>query len=176
MVAKWLDEKLKPHSINASTVTGIFTFTEEIQGMEINDQDILVSYDVSLLFTDVPVNETIELLAEKAFKDDWFNREYNLNITKPDLIELFGIATKNQLFQFQGNLYEQVDGVAMGSPLRPLMATTFMCGIEEQLEIQNKMPTFYKCYVDDTLSKMPDATAASERNPPLCQFHNGTGR
>ena len=93
--------------------------------MEINDQDILVSYDVSSLFTNVPVNETIELLAEKAFKDDWFNREYNLNITKPDLIELLGIATKNQLFQFQGNLYEQVDGVAMGSPLGPLMSQYF---------------------------------------------------
>ena len=79
-LAKWLDENLKPLSINASTVTDIFTFTEEIQGMEINDQDILVSYDVSSLFTNVPVNETIELLAEKAFKDDWFNREYNLNI------------------------------------------------------------------------------------------------
>ena len=102
-LAKWLDEKLKPLSINASTVTDIFTFTEEIQGMEINDQDILVSYDVSSLFTNVPVNETIELLAEKAFKDDWFNSEYNLNITKPDLTELLGIATKNQLFQFQGN-------------------------------------------------------------------------
>ena len=139
--------------------------------MEINDQDILVSYDVSSLFTNVPVNETIELLAEKAFKDDWFNREYNLNITKPDLIELLGIATKNQLFQFQGNLYEQVDGVAMGSPLGPLMANTFMCGIEEQLEIQNKMPAFYKRYVDDTLSKMPDATAASEFLSTLNEIH-----
>ena len=51
------------------------------------------------------------IMAEKAFKDDWFNRECNLNITKPDLIELLAFATKNQLFQFQGNLYEQVDGV-----------------------------------------------------------------
>ena len=133
-----------------------------------NDQDILVSYDVSSLFT---VNETIELLAEKAFRDDWFNKEHNLNITKPDLTELLGIATKNQLFQFQGNLYEQVDGVAMGSPLGPLMANTFMCGIEEQLEIQNKMPAFYKRYVDDTLSKMPDATAASEYLSTLNEIH-----
>jgi len=158
-LAKWLDEKLKPLSINASTVTDIFTFTEEIQGMEINDQDILVSYmyDVSSLFTNVPVNETIELLAEKAFKDD--------------LIELLGIATKNQLFQFQGNLYEQVDGVAMGSPLGPLMANIFMCGIEEQLEIQNKMPAFYKRYVDDTFSKMPDAKAASEFLSTLNEIH-----
>ena len=77
--------------------------------MKIDEQDILVSYDVSSLFMNVPVDETIEILAEKAFKDDWFNKKYNLNITKTDLVELLEIATKNQVFQFEGNLYEQVD-------------------------------------------------------------------
>ena len=43
---------------------------------------ILVSYEVSSLFTNVPVDETIEILAEKAFKHNWFNKEYDLNITK----------------------------------------------------------------------------------------------
>ena len=103
-LAKWLDTKLKPLSMNTSMVKDIFSFAEEIHGMEINNQEVLVSYDVSSLFTNVPVSETIELLAEKAFKDDWFNKEYDLNITKPDLIELLEIATKNQLFQFQGSL------------------------------------------------------------------------
>jgi hypothetical protein len=36
--------------------------------MEINDQDILVSYDVSSRFTNVPVDETIEALAEKHLR------------------------------------------------------------------------------------------------------------
>ena len=55
------------------------------------------------------------------------------NITKSDLIELLIIATKNQHFQFEGiNLYEQVYGVAIGSPLGPLMANPFMCKIEHE--------------------------------------------
>ena len=116
-------------------------------------------------------SETIEILAEKAFKDDWFNKEYDLNITKTDLMELLEIATKNQLFQFEGNLYEQVDGVAMGSPLGPLMANAFMCNIEEELKNQNKMPVFYKRYVDDTLSKMPDVSSASEFLLTLNEIH-----
>ena len=95
------------------------------------------------------MDETIEILAQKAFKDDWLNKEYDLNIAKTDLIELLEVATKNQLFQFEGNLYEEVDGVAMGSPLGPLMANTAMCNIEEQLINQNKMPAFYNRYVDD---------------------------
>ena len=98
----------------------------------------------------------------KNFGNDWFNKEQNLNITKSDLIELLRIATKNQLFQFEGNLYEQVDGVAMGSPLGPLMANSFMCNIEKQLETENKMPAFYKRYVDDTLSTMSNSETASE--------------
>ena len=67
-----------------------------------------------------------------------------------------GVSTKNQLFQFQGVLYEHVDGVAIGSPLGPLVANALMCNIEEQITNQNKMPTFYKRYVDNTLSIMSD--------------------
>ena len=124
--------------------------------MEVDDDSILVSYDVTSLFTNVPVDETIQILAEKAFKDDWFNKQHNLNITKSDLVELLNITTKNQLFQFEGSLCEQSDGVAMGSPLGPLMANVFMFSIEHQLQDQGKLPEFYKRYVDDTLSIMPD--------------------
>ena len=70
------------------------------------------------------------------------------------------IATKNQLFQFEGNLYEKVDGVAMGSPLGPLMANSFMCSNEERLQAQGKMPNFYKRYVHDTFSIMPNVETA----------------
>ena len=108
---------------------------------------------------------------ERTFENDWFNREHDLNITKSDLIELLRIATKNQLFQFEGKLYEQVDGVAMGSPLGPLMANAFMCEIEKQLEIENKLPIFYKRFVDDTLSAMPDPEAASEFLETLNKSH-----
>ena len=75
-LAKWLDEKLKPLSVNYQTINDIFSFPDDLHEMKIDEQDILVSYDVSSLFTNVPVDETIEILAEKAFKDDWFNKEY----------------------------------------------------------------------------------------------------
>ena len=166
-----MDEKLKPLSINDHTVSDIFRFADDLHEMEINDQDILVSYDVSSLFTNVPVDETVEALAEKAFENDWFNKEHGLNITKTNLMELLSIATKNQLFQFEGNLYEQLDGVAMGSPLGPLMANAFMCNIEKQLETLNKMPAFYKRYVDDTLSTMPDVPTASDFLSTLNNIH-----
>ena len=69
--------------------------------LTLKSNDVLVSYDVSSLFTNVPVDETIEILAEKAFREDWFNNEYDLNITKTDLIELLEIATKKPAFSIR---------------------------------------------------------------------------
>ena len=63
----------------------------------------------------------------------------------------------------------------MGSPLGPLMANALMCNIEEKLKNQNKMPAFYKRYVDDTLG-MPDVSAVPgflltlNETPPSLSF------
>ena len=61
-------------------------------------------------------------LVDKALTDDWFNQTYDLNLEQEELAQLLEVATTNQLFQFDGDLYEQTDGVAMGSPLGPLIA------------------------------------------------------
>ncbi|PFX25594.1 hypothetical protein AWC38_SpisGene9755 [Stylophora pistillata] len=117
---------------------------EEIQNLVIDQNDIFVSFDVTSLFTNVPLQETIGTIAEKAFVDNWFNVTHNLNITKPDPVRLLEVATINQLFQFDGKLYEQIDSVAMGFPLGPLVANAFLCSIEEKLEQDNKLPEFYR--------------------------------
>jgi len=69
-LAKWLDEKLKPLSVNEHTVSDIFAFADELRDMKIKDREVLVSYDVSSLFTNVPVDKTIESITERAFEND----------------------------------------------------------------------------------------------------------
>ena len=102
--------------VNKHTFTDIFDFVNEVRELKINEGYILESYDVSSLFTNVPLDETIAILNEKAFRDNWFNSTYNLNISKEDLVDLLNVSTKGLLFQFNGALYEQTNGVAMGSP------------------------------------------------------------
>lgn len=85
-----------------------------------------------------------------------------MNTSKDDLIELLNLATKDQLFQFNGNLSEQIDSVAMGSTLGPLMVNAFMCSIEENLARENKLPSFHKRYVDDTLALVRDHSDATD--------------
>ena len=83
--------------------------------------------------------------------------------------------------QFNGELYEQSEGVAMGSPLGPLMANTFMCSLEEQLKLRGKLPSYYKRYVGDTLTVMKDEVSAYSLvlacfkwSPPIDQLYYGT--
>ena len=121
-----------------------------------------MSYDVSSLFTNVPLDETIKILADRAFSNNWFNSKYDLNISKQDLIDLLSVATKGQLFQFNGSLYELINGVAMGSPLGPLLANVFMSSIEEKLDVEGKLPPYYRRYVDDTFTVMPDLSTAKD--------------
>ena len=56
-LAKW---QLKPLSLNQYTITDTFGFTNEIHELKINKSEILVSYDVSSLFTNVPLDETLQ--------------------------------------------------------------------------------------------------------------------
>ena len=50
----------------------------------------------------------------------------------------------------------------MGSPLGPLMANVFICHLEEKLEREGKISSFYSRFVDDALSKTPSIEAASD--------------
>ena len=141
---------------------GILPFTgSSIRNLSINEDDILVSYDVTALFTNVPLDETINIFVNKAFMDDWFNKTYGLKLQKDQLVKLLEIATTSQLFQFNGQLYEQTDGVAMGSPLGPLMANVFICHFDEKLTRDGLMPDLYRRYVDDTLARLPNTDAAT---------------
>ena len=159
-LAKWLEEKLKPLSVNQYTIDDALAFSKEIRKHPVLEDDILVSYDVTSLFTNVPVQETIRILVEKAFTDNWFNSTYDLNLQKDQLTQLLRMASTDQLFQFDGQLYEQCEGVAMGSPLGSLLANVFMCHLEERLSDNDLIPSFYRRYVDDTLAIMPGLDAA----------------
>ena len=65
---------------------------------------------------------------------------------------LLTLATKESYFLFDEELYQQVDGVAMGSPLGPTLANIFLCHYEDiwlhNCSLECK-PSCYKRYEDD---------------------------
>ena len=62
------------------------------------------------------------------------------------------IATTSVQFLFNGNIYTQNDGVAMGSPLGPTLANIFVGYYEKVLFSITNRPSTYFRYVDDTFA------------------------
>ena len=170
-LARWLDCRLKPLVQNRFMVQDTFNFVKILQQLRIAPTDFLASFDVVSLFTNVPLEETIDYLVEKAFKDDWFRKTHNVNLSAQQLRALLVAATRDQLFQFDGNLFEQFDGVAMGSPLGPLMANAFLCKYEAVLESTHSMPKFYRRYVDDTFTIFDSAEESDDFLSTLNSLH-----
>ena len=71
-----------------------FSFVKEVQ--EVSDSDyLMVSYDVCSLFTNIPLNETIDLAV-----DIIFDNNQKLNITKPQLKKTFHFCYITNSFSF----------------------------------------------------------------------------
>ena len=157
-LAKFLVPILKGLTSNPFTLLNSSMFIPQILSQ--NTNSLMVSFDVSSLFTNVPLQETIDIILNKLFtsQDSVVNGFNKVNFRK--LLEL---AVMNTNFIFNGKLYKQVDGMAMGSPLGPTFANIFMCHLEEQFLSQcpdHFKPMFYRRYVDDTFVLFSNMDAA----------------
>jgi predicted GIY-YIG superfamily endonuclease len=86
-----------------------------------------------------------------------------LKISKTDLKKLFKFATSGTQFLFNGEYYDQVDGVAMGSPLAPTLANLFLGYYEGKWidEYEGIKPSYYTRYVDDIFAVFNNSNDAS---------------
>jgi len=103
-------------------------FVNNIADLTPDTDKYMVSFDVESLFTNIPTDETIEIILNRVFPDDESTRFHDL--TRPELKRLLEICTRESHFQFNNKFYDQIDGVAMGSPLGPLFANIFMADFE----------------------------------------------
>ena len=96
------------------------------------------------------MEEIIKICCDSLYK----NQELLCNISKNQFEKLLRAALSNNYFLFDGIIYEQIDGVAMGSPLGPSLANTFLTHYE-QIWLNDCpdefKPVYYKRYVDDYL-------------------------
>ena len=147
-LAKFLVPIIEPLTQNEYTVTNSYEFVSDLKNINLQ-QFTMCSFDVESLFTNIPLDETIEVIAEDLFKDV----EKVNNFNKDQFIQLLNFAMKDSPFIFNNNLYIQQDGVAMGSPLAPTFANAFL-GHYEKIWLEQCPPSFkplvYKRYVDDT--------------------------
>ena len=127
-------------------------FIELLKDLRTSENDIPVSFHVVSLFKKVPVNDSVLILRELIQK--------GLPNYVPDLAEL---CLKNSYLRYDGEIYSQIEGAAMGSPLSPVIANLFMEKFEaDALSSSEYQPVCWLRYVDDTFVIWPHGKEALE--------------
>ena len=147
-LAKFLVPLLRPFSTNTFTINDTFSFVKELRELKINTNDVIMaSFDVKSLSTNIPLDETIDIIINKCFA----SATHYHAISRDQFRDLLNLSVKNCHFLFDGVLYKQVDGVAMGSPLGPLFANIFLSFHEKSWLADSPSlfkPIFYRRIVD----------------------------
>ncbi|CAH8477181.1 unnamed protein product [Schistosoma mattheei] len=142
-LARWFTRCLEPvrKKLAAYSLKDSFEFVQKLDNLNVSDK-FMVSFDVSSLFTNIPLEETVEIICEYPEL---------LPLPPQEFKQLLFLCTKNIQFKFNNFLYRQIDGIAMGSPLGPILADIFMGHLEQKkLKHAIDSTTLYCRYMDDT--------------------------
>ena len=81
----------------------------------------MVSYDVCSLLTNIPLSETIDIAVMLILEN-----KKDIKFSKNELTKLFRFAISETHFYFGWKFFDQVDGVATGSPSGSALANFFI--------------------------------------------------
>ena len=123
---------------------------EQAKQIILEPGEYLNPYDVSALFTSVPVDPALTIIKDLLEKYNTLKERTVMEVS--DIILLLEFCLKNTYFTFQDQFYEQVEGAAMGSPVSPIVANLYMEYLEQKAlsTAPHSTPRFWHRYVDDT--------------------------
>lgn len=116
-IAEWLSV-VEECRINSSTKS----IVDSLKDTKLQKDDILVSFDVSSLYTNVPVYEAMDECTNLLYS----GRYKKPPVDKQTFKELLEICSCNVIMLTNEGYYKQIEGLAMGSPPAPLLANGWM--------------------------------------------------
>ena len=147
-LARHLTKLLSPLSKSKYTIDSTKHFMEKIKQETILDGYKMVIFDIKSLFTNMPLEKTIDITLERIYD----RKEINTQITLAEMRELLKLCTKNVHYTFDNQVYQQNNEVAMGSPLGPVLAGIFMVELEKRIiPTLGNMVLNKKRFVEDTI-------------------------
>ena len=112
-LAKFLSKLLALLRESEYTVKNTKTFVDNIKKQNIQNGYNIVFFDVKSLFTNIPLDWTINIILKWVYDD----AELLTTITTPKLKEMLVLCSKNVHFTFNGKTYIQTDSMAHQSAL-----------------------------------------------------------
>nr|VZI28691.1 unnamed protein product [Spirometra erinaceieuropaei] len=145
-LAKWMFRRLNCLTSGSdTTVRSSVHFLERLKGLQINTAEVMVSFDVTSIFTSIPKDLAVETVS------DLLGSQYTESNNTPrrgHLVQLLKYCLQT-FFTFEGTVYEQIKGTPLGSPLSGFIAETVLQKLETLVFARYK-PKFWARYVDDT--------------------------
>ena len=128
-------------------------FANMIKDLRVEEDEVLVSFDVVALYPSVPQNEAIDLVHEKMVNDPDLHKKTTMSAES--ITSLFKMCVQITYFVFNKKLYMQVNGLAIGASTSGFAAEIFMERLETKaLNTFFNPPSIWKRYVDDTFTKL----------------------
>ena len=118
--------------------------SKEVRDLTLTDNEKLISYDVTQLYTYVPLEESIEMSAVKLFQT---TDEVPVDINT--FIKLCKLACYNILIETNNGYVRQKDGLAMGIQCAPQLANIWLASMDNNIRNGSR---FYKRYMDDIVT------------------------
>ncbi len=138
---------------------------KEMKKEKLEEDEMFVSYDVVSLFTKTPIRQSLEVIQLRLTNDKTLKKRMKLSVD--DIMRLLKFALEPTYFRFGGEFYQQQIGVAMGSPVSPIVVNLYMEELEQQIiasALAECKPISWKCYVDDILCIVKKGQAESLQN------------
>ena len=123
-------------------------FVTKAKRLTLQTGECMSSYDVTSLFTSVPIDPALNIIKDLLEKDEKLNDRTVLSVQ--NIIELLGFCLHITYFSFQNRFYEQVEGAPMGSPVSPTVANLYIeCFERKALSSATNLPRAWFRFVDD---------------------------
>ena len=146
-----------------------FTFSSVIsQLLPCVASQFMVSFHITSLFTNVPLDEVICICAYLLYRIPLISVP---SFPESFCVELMELATKSVSFSFNDSMYRQVDEISIGFPLGPILPNIFVGFNEKQLFEKFTKPYIYLRFMDDTFACFSSCNEASSFFQRLNDLH-----
>ena len=148
-VVKELARILKPQTGNTiHHVNNSMEFADDIKKIKLEEGECIISYDVSALFTLIPVQSTIEVTKKKLEQDTELHQRTPMSIH--NILELLGVLSTWHLLPVPRSVLWANPGGSYGVSCEPCSGK-FIHGFFEEWALISAVnpPRWWKRYVDD---------------------------